>query len=388
METTDDRPSRHCGGDIIGKKMDFIQSSKVRYLERSRLLADRIAETAMQLVRRKARILDSVLHPGCGYSGRTAIVEQPVVVSQPIVVAEPAKRREVDIAAASSSSASIDAGVGGGATIDSNVATSASVGTGVGGSGASISSSSDLHVGAGLGSGTGAGTGASISSNTDLRVGAGIGGGLSSGLATDGLLNIGAGRGVASFLSQLGTCEDYERKMIMDMAIDESAGMIRKLALETRGDLLYNDPDFERRVLGLAIDLVNKVTVGVTGDVGGKLDILGGFRYNNVDDYLKSSIYEGELEADLISNSGFDYVNHNIDALEDYVGHASPYSRGRCDTCSKYDLRMGNMCPLCKRSERVFHGRVKRRPELVDGKGKIYHLEQMPGVQTKVDINK
>ncbi|XP_001603559.2 uncharacterized protein LOC100119851 [Nasonia vitripennis] len=389
VQVTEDRPIRHCG-DIFGKKIDLIQSSKLRYLERSRILADRIAETAMQLVRRKARLLDGILHPGCGCAGRTTVVEtvlpEPVVVAQPVVVAEVAKRRDVDIAAATSSATSLDASVNAGgvsvdAAVDTNVATAASVGTGIGGSGASISTSSGvssgLHVGAGL-------------------AGGGLGAGLSSSLATESHshLNIGTGRGMAAYLSQLGTCEDYERKMIMDMAIEESAGMIRKLALETRGDLAYQDPDFERRVLGLAIDLVNKVTVGVTGDVGGKLDLLGGFRYNSVDDYLKSSIYESELEADLVSNSGFDYVNHNIDALEDYVGHASPYSRGRCDSCSKYDMRMGNMCPLCKRSERVFHGRVKRRPELVDGKGKIYHLEQMPGVQTKrskgvwEDVNK
>lgn len=322
----------------MARKLDHIESSRVRYLEKSRLLADRIAKTAINLAREKSQTMDC-LNSACDYvrnSKSNLFANEPLIIVEPkpmvvnekmIVLEHPSKRRDVETEVALSKLAR-------NANVDVAISTSTAV--------AGIESQSNI---------------ADPEHKTEMK-------------------------------SQQSSTDDYESKMIMDMAMKEAADMIRKLDYETRsGRGNREDPIFEKHILGLAIELMNKVTAGTTGD---RLDVFGSSLYDNVDDYLKSSIDDDKIEADYVSNAGFDYAStrrHLFDGphgVDDYVGYSSPFSRGRCDTCAKYDMTLGNKCPTCKRNGHMFQGRIKRNNARIEN-GKIYHLEQLPQVQKKVN---
>ncbi|KAJ8676079.1 hypothetical protein QAD02_011865 [Eretmocerus hayati] len=180
-----------------------------------------------------------------------------------------------------------------------------------------------------------------------------------------------------------GSQENYERKTKMDSALQNAVSMINKLAHETLSRAASSDEDSDERdktLLGLAIDLVNTVTLGTSSDKQLKgYDPDGKFVHKNVDDYLGATAADqAGLDVELeLSNSGFDYVGHG-DEYDGYVGHPSPFSRGSCDTCAKFDMILGDTCPACKSGEEpVFTGRKKRKPlQGLDARGKIYHLDR------------
>ena len=356
------------------------------------MLADRIAESAMRMARKKDALIELVQRPcGCGCSGGRGAGSSHVSAASSASAsasasssADIAMKRDAEISASSAASAasSVDTSIHtDGVSIDAGTHTSVDTSSHV-----SASTHTDGAAGYGYNHGYGHGHPHAYAS-ADSRANA----------YGYGHLYGGNTAGLEGYLS---STVDFERKMIMDLAIEEAAAMIRRLAMETRSEVSCRaDPNFDKRVLGLAIDLVNKVTEGVTGDVGGKFEILKGYRYKDADDYLRSSTRNNEeMPPELLSNAGFDYVNYgmarqtldddprlyDLDLYGDYVGHPSPYSRGLCDTCGKYDPILGNTCPLCKRNEKIFKGRTKRNE--AQEKGKIYHLEQMEEVQNKVNI--
>jgi hypothetical protein len=326
--------------------------------ERSRLLAERIAESALLLGQRKGRVLEETA------------------------------KRDVDIAASTSaaSSTAVDASLGvGGAAVGTSAAGELSTSGALSTAGAvNVAGSTSVAAAGGVADAT-------LGVSGGLRVEGGTS--LAAGLAGRPSLGLGPG-----LLGQLGSYQGLlPGKAIMDMAIQEASAMIRRLAYETRGEVACKaDPEFERRVLGLAIDLVNKVSLVPGVELGGKLDLLAGYGYGGLDDYLKATAYDAELEAGLLTNAGFDYLRHrdllegrrlydDLDLYDDYLGRGiGPYARGRCDSCSKYDMRMGNICPLCKRSG-TGQKKLLEREKRADDRDGIRHLERALHRQNKVN---
>lgn len=270
-----------CKQDWLTQRMEKIQESRRLRIERTRVTADRVAASALNSLKRKQRIMECLGLCGCNNPSTLELDELA------------AKKRDVEISSSSASASSVDTSVSAaGASIDTSVKTA---------------SATDVKIDSGLGSSSSS-IGSSISS--DLHFGGlGLGGGG------------GAKGGLYKYLI---ACEDYEKRMIMNMAIEDAANMIRRLAYETRGgSVCGEDPNFEKKCLKLAIDLVNKVTY----DSSSSVDLLSKYRYNSVDEYIKAaSVYRGR-QAD--------------SEWEMYAEEPYPCA------CSEYDIATGNACPVC-----------------------------------------
>ncbi|XP_014231401.1 uncharacterized protein LOC106655491 [Trichogramma pretiosum] len=325
----DDRSSRgiasNCPDFGLDKNLNLIASSKSRFIARTELIANRIASTATNLALRRGRFLSCLFKPFCDCMSAAKCANNNPTASQLVNAAASAAaaadaaadaaaavgaKRDVEIAAAGATASKLDTSVSaGGVSIGSSLDTASETGAKLSVGDGSVSSSfasssgiaSDLHVGTGLGTGLGLGLG----------------------LGSDSLL--GTRR---NLLNQFNGCSEIERRMIMDDAIEEAAHMIRSMALDSRAahagprarQMLQQDRDFDRRVLGLAIDLVNKVTDGVPGAI----------RYRSVDEYLNAPRHYDPAYID--EELGMGPHGSHLDEL-DYVnqalgGHDDPYGPG------------------------------------------------------------